>query len=521
MFEFHPAKVTSIKNDVLSGLTVALALVPEAVAFAFVAGVQPLVGLYAAFMVGLITAVLGGRPGMISGATGALAVVMVSLVALHGVEYLFATVILMGILQMLAGIFKLGKFIRMVPHPVMLGFVNGLAIVIFLAQLSQFGESGQAGWLADTSWAGSILDIAWIQGESLYLMVGLVALTMAVIHFLPRLTTAVPSSLVAILLVTLMVIGLDLDTNVVGDIASIAGGLPSFHVPSIPMNWETLVIITPYAVILAAIGLIESLLTLRLIDEVTETRGKGNRECVGQGIANTVTGLFGGMGGCAMIGQSMINVNSGGRGRLSGVTAALSLLAFIMVGSSLIEQIPLAALVGVMFIVVLGTFEWSSFRIIRKIPISDAFVLVLVSAVTVMTDLAVAVVAGVIVSALVFAWNHAKEISVEKLDDDNGSTRYKVTGPLFFGSTTLFLEKFKPRKDNTDVVVDFAQSRVCDHSGLEAIDTLAERYENSGRTLHLLHLSPECSKLLKRAGNLVEVNVIEDPKYFVATDSLA
>lgn len=520
MFEFHPAKVASVKNDVLSGLTVALALVPEAVAFAFVAGVEPLVGLYAAFMVGLICAVAGGRPGMISGATGALAVVMVSLVASHGVEYLFAAVVLMGLIQIGAGLLRLGKFIRMVPHPVMLGFVNGLAIVIFLAQLGQFGEAGQSGWLSGTAWEGSIIDIAWMQGQSLYLMLSLVALTMLIIHFLPRFTTALPSSLVAIIVVTALVVGLDLDTKVVGDIASIAGGLPSFHIPSVPLNWETLVIIAPYSVILAAIGLIESLLTLRLVDEVTGTRGKGNRECVGQGLANTVTGFFGGMGGCAMIGQSMINVNSGGRGRLSGVTAALCLLAFILVASSLIEIIPLAALVGVMFIVVLSTFEWSSFRIMRKIPRSDAFVLVLVSAVTVVTDLAVAVIVGVICSALVFAWNHAKQITVEKLEDRHGSTRYQVRGPLFFGSTTLFLEKFKPQKDNEDVIVDFAQCRVCDHSGLEAIDTLAERYQNSGRTLHLLHLSPECSQLLKKAGNLVEVNVIEDPQYFVATDTL-
>ena len=374
MFEFHPARVASIKNDVLSGLTVALALVPEAVAFAFVAGVEPLVGLYAAFIVGLITATIGGRPGMISGATGALAVVMVSLVSQHGVQYLFATVVLMGVLQIAAGLLKLGKFIRMVPHPVMLGFVNGLAIVIFLAQLRQFGEADQPGWLDGTQWQGTVLDVAWIEGQALYLMLGLVTITMLIIHFLPRLTTAVPSSLVAIVAVTALVIGLDLDTKVVGDIASIAGGLPSFHIPTVPMTWETLSIITPYAVILAAIGLIESLLTLRLVDEVTNTRGKGNRECVGQGIANTVTGFLGGMGGCAMIGQSMINVNSGGRGRLSGITAAMCLLAFILFASALIEVIPLAALVGVMFIVVLGTFEWSSFRIIRKIPRSDAFV---------------------------------------------------------------------------------------------------------------------------------------------------
>ncbi len=520
MFEIQPSKIASSKNDILSGLTVALALVPEAVAFAFVAGVQPLVGLYAAFMVGLITACLGGRPGMISGATGALAVVMVALVADHGVEYLFATVVLMGVLQISAGVLKLGKFIRMVPYPVMLGFVNGLAIVIFLAQLGQFGVAGEPGWLQDTFLQGSILDVSWIEGSQLHVLLGLVALTMAIIHFLPRYTRALPSSLVAILVVSGLVFGLDLETRVVGDVASIKGGLPSFHIPSVPLSFDTLIIIFPYAVILASIGLIESLLTLRLVDEITETRGRGNKECVAQGIANTATGLFGGMGGCAMIGQSMINVNSGGRGRLSGITAALCLLLFILVGSSLIEKIPLAALIGVMFIVVIGTFEWSSFRVIRKVPRSDALVLLLVSAVTVATDLAIAVVVGVIVSALVFAWEHAKHILVEAREDHKGSTVYAVTGPLFFGSVTSFLERFDPSKDNDDVVIDFARSRVADHSGLEAIDTLAERYLSVGKTLHLVHLSEECRKLLRKAGSLVEVNVIEDPKYFVADDIL-
>ena len=520
MFELQASKVATAKNDVLSGLTVALALVPEAVAFAFVAGVEPLVGLYAAFMVGLITACIGGRPGMISGATGALAVVMVALVADHGVEYLFATVVLMGILQIGAGVFKLGKFIRMVPHPVMLGFVNGLAIVIFLAQLGQFGIAGEPGWLAGTFMEGTIVDVAWLGGEQLYMLLALVVVTMSIIYFLPKLTKAVPSSLVAIIVVTLLVFGLDLNTRVVGDIASIKGGLPSFHFPMVPLNFETLAIIFPYSVILAAIGLIESLLTLRLVDEITESRGSGNKECIGQGVANTVTGFFGGMGGCAMIGQSMINVNSGGRGRLSGITAALCLLLFILVASSLIEQIPLAALIGVMFIVVIGTFEWSSFRIIRKVPRSDACILIVVSGVTVATDLAVAVIVGVIVSALVFAWDHAKHIRIEAKEDHKGSTVYAVTGPLFFGSVTSFLEHFDPKTDNDDVIIDFARSRVADHSGLEAIDTLAERYLNSGKTLHLVHLNKECKKLLKKAKGLVEVNVIEDPQYFVADDAL-
>ncbi len=521
MFELQFSKVASFKNDLLSGLTVALALVPEAVAFAFVAGVDPLVGLYAAFMVGLITACIGGRPGMISGATGALAVVMVALVADHGVEYLFMTVVLMGLLQITAGVFKLGKFIRMVPYPVMLGFVNGLAIVIFLAQLGQFGEAGQPGWLAGTFMQDSIVDVAWLKGEELYMLVSLVLVTMLIIHLLPRFTKVLPSSLVAIAVVTGLVLGLDLNTKVVGDIASISGGLPTFHVPEVPFNLETLWIILPYAIILAAIGLIESLLTLRLIDEITETRGRGNKECIGQGIANTMTGFFGGMGGCAMIGQSMINVNSGGRGRLSGISAAVFLLLFILVGSSVIEQIPLAALIGVMFIVVIGTFEWSSFRIVGKVPRSDALILVLVSGVTVATDLAVAVCVGVIVSALVFAWEHAKYIRIDSREDHKGSTVYAVTGPLFFGSVTSFLERFDPKQDNDDIIIDFARSRVADHSGLDAIDTLAERYENAGKTLHLVHLSQECRTLLTNAGSLVEVNVIEDPTYFVAEDRLA
>ncbi|MCX4028058.1 SulP family inorganic anion transporter [Endozoicomonas sp. SM1973] len=520
MIDLITQKTASLKNDLLSGLTVALALVPEAVAFAFVAGVEPLVGLYAAFMVGLITSLIGGRPGMISGATGALAVVMVTLVAEHGVEYLFATVVLMGLIQITAGVLKLGKFIRMVPHPVMLGFVNGLAIVIFLAQLGSFGKNSGEGWLANTILEGSVIDVAWMQGPELWVMLGLVALTMAIIFILPKLTNAIPASLAAIVTISLLVIGFGIETKTVGDVASIAGGLPSFHIPMVPLTFETLWIILPYSVILAAIGLIESLLTLSLIDEITETRGKGNRECIGQGVANTVTGLFGGMGGCAMIGQSMINVNSGGRGRLSGITAALCLLAFILFASSLIEQIPIAALVGVMFIVVIGTFEWTSFRIIRKIPKSDAFVLVLVSGVTVATDLAIAVIVGVIVSALVFAWEHAKHIYAE-LSEEGESKIYSLRGPLFFGSVSHFREIFHPKTDPDHVIIDFQHSRVCDHSGIEAIDALAERYQTAGKVLHLRHLSPECIELLEKAKNLVEVDDMTDPHYHIATDKLA
>jgi len=509
LFNFECTEHGCPKNDILSGLTVALALVPEAVAFAFVAGVDPLVGLYAAFMVGLITAVIGGRPGMISGATGALAVVMVSLVAQHGVEYLFAAVVLMGAIQIVVGLLRLGKFIRIVPHPVMLGFVNGLAIVIFLAQLNNFQMEDATG------------NMQWMQGQALWLMLGLVALTMAIIHFLPKLTTAVPSSLAAIVAITLLVIFIGLESRTVGDMASIAGGLPSFHLPMVPFNLETLKIILPYSVILAAIGLIESLLTMSLIDEITETRGQGNRECVGQGVANSVTGLFGGMGGCAMIGQSMININSGGRGRLSGISAALFLLVFILAASDLIEMIPLAALTGVMFMVVIGTFEWSSLRIIRKIPASDAFVLVLVSGVTVATDLAIAVVVGVIVSALVFAWEHAKQLRVEAFTDEQGSKYYELHGPLFFASVKNFHDLFNCNEDPDDVIIEFQHSRVMDHSAIEAIDALAVRYVNAGKTLHLRHLSSECRQLLRNAGDLVEVNVLEDPRYHIAADELA
>jgi SulP family sulfate permease len=509
MFKLGCASSACFKNEVLSGLTVALALVPEAVAFAFIAGVEPLVGLYAAFMVGLLAAIFGGRPGMISGATGAMAVVMVSLVAEHGVEYLFAAVVLTGLMQMGAGVLRLGKFIRIVPHPVMLGFVNGLAIVIFLAQLQNFQTMTPDGVTA------------WLSGQPLLLFGGLVVLTMVIIHWLPKLTGAFPASLAAIIAVSLLVLGLDLDTKTVGDLASIKGGLPTFHVPSVPFNFATLMIILPYAFILAAIGLIESLLTMSLIDEVTNTRGRGNRECIGQGIANSVTGLFGGMGGCAMIGQSMINVNSGGRQRLSGVAAALFLLMFILFASPLIERIPMAALVGVMFVVVIATFEWSSLRIMGKIPPTDAFVLILVSAVTVATDLAIAVVVGVIVSALVFAWEHAKHINITTYDDQQGSRVHELNGPLFFGSVKNFLELFNPEHDPQDVIIEFQNSRVADHSAIEAIDTLAERYIRAGKTLHLRHLSEECRQLLRKAGDLVEVNVMEDPRYHVADDQIA
>lgn len=497
--------IKQARTDVLSGLTVALALVPEAIAFAFVAQVHPLVGLYAAFIVGLITAVFGGRPGMISGATGALAVVMVALVADHGVEYLFATVVLMGIIQILAGVFRLGKFIRLVPHPVMLGFVNGLAIVIFLAQLTQFQVTDPE------------IGTVWMTGWPLATMLGLVVLTMAVIWVLPKITTAVPAPLAGIAIVAGIVIGFDIGVPRVGDLASIEGGLPTFHIPTVPLTLETLRIILPYSVVLALIGMIESLLTLNLVGEITGQRGGASKECIAQGVANTVTGFFGGMGGCAMIGQSMINVKSGGRTRISGISAALFLLLFIMVASSMIEQIPLAALVGVMFMVVIGTFAWRSLTIIRRIPAMDAAVMVLVTVVTVMSDLAVAVVVGVIVSALAYAWNNATRIhaSVKTTEDD--VTVYQIEGPLFFGSTDGFAELFHPESDAQTVVIDFTHSRVVDQSALQAIEDLATKYEALGKTVQLRHLSRDCHRLLHRAGQLM-IDSDDDPDYGLAVD---
>ncbi|MEX1035970.1 MAG: SulP family inorganic anion transporter [Sneathiella sp.] len=494
-----------IKTELLSGLTVALALVPEAVAFSFVAGVHPLVGLYASFIVGLITALFGGRAGMISGATGALAVVIVSLVALHGVEYLFATVVLMGILQILAGVFRLGKFIRLVPHPVMLGFVNGLAIVIFMAQLSQFQTAGPEGALV------------WLSGLPLMTMLALVALTMAVVWLMPKVTKTIPAPLAGIAVVAAVVIFFGIDAPRVGDLASIKGGLPAFHIPMVPINLETLTIIFPYALILAAIGVIESLLTLNLVGEVTEETGGASQECVAQGVANTVTGFFGGMGGCAMIGQSIINMKSGGRTRLSAIASALCLLAFILVASPVIEQIPLAALVGVMFMVVLGTFAWQSLRIMRIIPLADTLTILLVTAVTVLVDLAAAVVVGVIISALVYAWNNARRIHAITEILPGGEKVYKIEGPLFFGSTEGFAAVFDIKGDPTIVIVDFMNSRVVDQSALQAIESLASKYEALGKHVQLRHLSRDCHRLLHRAGQLM-VDSDDDPNYGVAVD---
>ncbi len=519
----YPLTLSRTKTEILSGLTVALALVPEAVAFAFVAGVHPLVGLYAAFMVGLITALIGGRPGMISGATGALAVVMVALVARHGVEYLFATVVLMGILQILAGIFHLGKFIRLVPHPVMLGFVNGLAIVIFLAQLTQFqvpaaeGVIDHAKDLARDSHGPSIFDANYMTGLPLIWMLGLVGLTMFIIWATPKVTKFIPAPLAGIGIVAAIVIVFNIDVPRVGDLASIKGGLPSFHIPMVPLSFETFKIILPHAIVLAAIGLIESLLTLNLVGRITNKRGGASKECVAQGVANVATGFFGGMGGCAMIGQSMINVKSGGRTRLAGIAAALFLLSFILFASPWIEMIPLAALVGVMFMVVIGTFAWQSFSIMRKVPAMDAFVIILVTVVTVWHDLAVAVVVGVIVSALAYAWNNARRIDAHIRPGRNDAKVYEIIGPLFFGSAEGFEELFDPENDPDLVVVDFANSRVVDQSALQAIEALAEVYIQAGKTLQLRHLSKESHRLLNKAGQLI-VDSDDDPDYGVAVD---
>ena len=525
MMEFISKRSSNVKNDVLSGLTVALALVPEAVAFAFVAGVDPLVGLYAAFMVGLITSVFGGRPGMISGATGALAVVMVSLVARGnamgaegdelGLYYLFMTVILMGVIQVLAGLFKLGKFVRLIPHPVMMGFVNGLAIVIFLSQLSMFMTSENG-------------EMVWMQGASLFTMVALVALTMFIMFGLPQITKKLPEALVAILVVSAIVIFGNLDVATVGSFIRDGGGqglqgglpLPQWEIfDKIPMNLATLKFIGPYALILAAIGLIESLMTLNLIDELTESRGNSNRECIAQGGANIITGLFGGMGGCAMIGQSIINIKGGGRGRLSGIVAALALLAFILFASGLIEQVPIAALVGVMFMVVFGTFAWSSFRIINKIPRTDVFVLILVSSMTVFFDLAIAVISGVIVSALVFSWENAKRIRARKRTKEDGTKVYEIWGPLFFGSITAFNDKFDVKNDPKSVEVDFIESRISDHSAIEAIFNLVTKYKQEDKKIHLKHLSEDCKILLHKSSPIfkeVILDAIEDPRYHLA-----
>jgi len=537
------------KNDILSGLTVSLALVPEAVAFAFVAGIDPIVGLYGAFIMGLITSIFGGRPGMISGATGAMAVVMVSLIqegnkyglAMEnpidnlGLQWLFITLLFVGGIQITAGLTKMGKFVRLIPHSVMMGFVNGLAIVIFLAQLGMFKEfvtDGSGGILANED--GTLIK-EFMSGSELWLMIGLVALTMSIMYILPRITKKVPAALTAIVVVAGIVIFSGIEVGTVGSFvregaqdpnAGIAGGLPVLQtqlfdiIPS--LNWEAMRHILPCAFLLAAVGLIESLMTMNLIDEITETRGSGNRECIAQGSANFLSGIFGGMGGCAMIGQSIINVNAGGRGRLSGIVAAISLLCFILFGSSLIEQIPIAALVGVMFMVVIGTFAWSSFRILNKIPLTDAFVLIMVSSLTVIFDLAIAVLAGVIVSALVFSWENAKRIRARKHITPNGVKVYEIWGPLFFGSIQAFNDKFDIKSDPEQIEIDFIESKVSDHSGIEALRGIVNKYEDAGKTVVLKHLSADCKKLLIKRNIKFEQIIqtdIDDPRYHVVTDT--
>jgi SulP family sulfate permease len=495
----------NVKNEILAGLTTALALVPEVVAFALLAHISPLVGIGSAFIICLVTSVVGGRPGMISGAAGSVAVVIVSLVVQHGAEYLFVAVALMGVLQVGIGLLRLGKFIRLVPQPVVYGFVNGLAMIIFRAQLEQFKAPDAAGVAQ------------WLTGAPLLLMVGLVALTMAIVYFFPKLTKAVPGSLVAIVVVSALVILGRLHTKSVGDIASIAGGLPTLHLPQVPLTWATLALVFPYALIMALVGLTESLLTLTVVDEMTDTRGRGNQECVALGLANLASGLTGGMGGCAMIGQTMVNLESRGRGRLSGVVSALALALFVVAGSSLIERLPLAALVGVMFMVVIGTFEWASLRILRRMPRTDVLVMLLVTLVTAISqNLALAVLLGVVVSALAFAWENAKRIRARHYLAADGTKHYDIYGPLFFGSVQAFTDKFDVANDPTTVVVDFRESRVADMSAMDALHKLTERYHRAGKTLHLRHLSPDCRRLLGKADALIEVNIEEDPLYLVA-----
>lgn len=515
-YNFIDKKQGSIKDDILSGLTVALALVPEAVAFAFVAGISPIIGLYGAFMMGIITSLFGGRPGMISGATGAMAVVMVHLIREGvemggqemGLQFLFFTLILAGLIQIMAGVFKLGKFIRMIPHSVMMGFVNGLAIVIFLSQLNMFKSEGE-----------------WLENPQMFNMLGLVGLTMAIMYFLPKITKKIPSALAAIIVVTCIVVFGNIDTSTVqsfiiaGGGDGIKAGLPTFNFPIIPFTLDSLFFMLPYALILAAIGLIESLMTLNLIDELTESHGHGNRECVAQGGANIINGLFGGMGGCAMIGQSIINIKSGGRGRLSGVTAAIALLCFILFGSTYIEMIPISALVGVMFMVVIGTFAWNTFRIINKVPMADIFVIALVTLMTVFFDLAIAVISGVIVASLVFAWENAKRIRARKTVDEHGVKHYEIYGPLFFGSIELFQSKFDIKNDPEEVIIDFKESKIMDQSAIESINKIAEKYLKLNKIVHLRHLSPDCILLIKKAKEICDVNVLEDPNYFVAIDN--
>ncbi len=492
MSELSQVRVPSVKNDVLSGTVVAIALIPEAVAFSLVAGLSPIVGLHTAFMLGLITALIGGKPGMISGATGAMVVVLAGLAASHGLEYVLWASILTGLIQIAIGVGGLGKFIRLVPQPAIFGFVNGLAIVIMLAQFPLF------------------------EGEN-WIMYALVGVTMAIVWLFPKMTRAIPSSLAAIIAISAVVIGFDLDTKRVADLADISGSLPSFHIPTAPLNLDTLLTILPYSVILALVGLIESLLTLAVLDEMGGKRGAGNRECIAQGIGNTTCGFFGGMAGCAMIGQSIINFTSGGLTRLSGITASVLLIIFVVSLADYIGLLPVAALVGIMFMVCINTFEWGSFSRLKRMPKADAVVLVAVTVITVFADLAVAVICGVILSALVFAWQHAR-IRIEQRLEDEDVVIYELEGPLFFGSATAFGEMFNIERDPHHVIIDFAKTRVMDSSGVEAIDKLSKRYSDAGKKVVLRHLSEDCIALLKQAGPFC-THELDSPTYKVAAEN--
>lgn len=502
LFDF--SKKINYKNELLAGFTVAMTMIPESLSFAILAGLSPLTGLYAAFMMGLVTAILGGRPGMVSGGAGATIVVLIALIQSHGVQYLFATVVLAGIFQMLVGIFKLGKFVRLIPQPVMYGFLNGLAVIIFMAQVEQFKMTDANGV------------VSWLHGTSLYIMSGLTALTIAIVYFFPKITKVVPASLVAILIVFAIVLGFNINTKTVADIAHVSGSLPSFHIPKVPFSLETLKIIFPYALIMAGVGLIESLLTLSMVDEITNSKGNANKESVAQGIANMTNGFFGGMGGCAMVAQTLVNLNAGSRARLSGIIASITILIIILVGAPFIEKIPMAALVGVMMMVAISTFQWVSITIVNKMPKSDIFVGITVALITiVLHNLALAVLVGVIISALVFAWDNAKRIRAKKYIDENGIKYYEIYGPLFFGSVTTFIDKFDPTNDPEQVVIDFKESRIVDMSAIDALNKLSKRYAQLNKKLHLKHLSEDCRKMLKNAKAVIEVNIQEDPTYKV------
>jgi len=503
---FHFSKTINYRTEILAGLTVAMTMIPESLSFAILAGFPPLTGLYAAFIMGLITAILGGRPGLISGGAGATVIVLIALMKSHGIEYVFGAVALAGAIQIVVGLFKLGKFVRLVPQPVMFGFVNGLAIIIFMSQLEQF----------KTIVAGQVV---WLSGSSLYTMLGLVALTILIVFLWPKITKAVPASLVSIIIVFLIVFVFNIDTKLVKNIASISGGFPPFHIPKIPFDFETLKIIFPYGLIMAGVGLTEGLLTLNLVDEITDTKGNGNRESIAQGIANIANGFFTGMGGCPMIAQTLVNLTAGSRARLSGIIAALTILAIILVGAPVIERVPMAALVGVMMMVAIGTFEWMSFKVINKMPKQDIFVGILVAAVTVwLHNLALAVLIGVVISALVFAWESAKRIRVTSAINADGIKHYHVVGPLFFGSVTYFAEKFDVANDPETVIIDFKESRIFDMSGIDALDKLTARYKEINKTLHLKHLSRDCIRLLVNAEGVIDVNVLQDPSYRVVTE---